>query len=639
MDLNPMKTPSEDGLGGSVQAQRLVESHSSSPVSPMTSTLSTEPAQAESPREGNRPPPPGINSDTTQHPTGHTYDNHSKSQVSNIRTLEPYEGAWSKVRNKRRQRRKERIIQQHLNIFTTEENHFPKYYKLKFSRVDIDTKLNVIAVDKEIKMKIGIPSKIKRLARNTLQIEVRNKEQGEKLMKLETITKEPITVEKHDAMNKVKGTVLSETMPNCTIEELKEALANQGVENIERMKRRTGNGFSDTNRYILTFNRTELPRIIQITDWHYEVVELYIPPPMKCMKCQRFGHLKKWCKREAEVCVRCGESGHTSQACLNDIKCLHCQGEHTSMDRKCPVYIFRSEIIATQTRERIPIKEAEEKVRETYRSEGKTYSFAVKSQNARPTQSSTQNQAQNTNMTPEPSTSSMSTRPKTTTMPKENTNSYEEENITPNPDPKQGEKTIKNTSFNNEGKITTNPDPKQGEKTNRNSNPNKEENLTPNSDPEQGEKKSIKKKNQLQIRKPPLQKANSNTGKGDPTWTTPKPKEANDYDAEKVTINDKKRPADDLAAEQDSGKRCCGASSGNMFPPPNPPPTPVRPPTGERLPRGTGRGMNNNHQRSRSRSPSINLTDNNKDPLNPENKQKDLTAEAEYLSLEYLQDY
>ena len=87
MNNNSTDPSSEAGLGGSVQAKKLVGSHDSPPVSPMTSTSSTEPAQAEPPREGNRPPPTGTNTVTTQPPLGHTSDSSNTQKPDGITLL------------------------------------------------------------------------------------------------------------------------------------------------------------------------------------------------------------------------------------------------------------------------------------------------------------------------------------------------------------------------------------------------------------------------------------------------------------------------------------------------------------------------------------------------------------------------
>ena len=48
------------------------------------------------------------------------------------------------------------------------------------------------------------------------------------------------------------------------------------------------------------------------------------------------------------------------------------------MNKKCPYYQFKREVIATVTKEKLTFKEAEEKVKDTFRENEKQYSFIVK---------------------------------------------------------------------------------------------------------------------------------------------------------------------------------------------------------------------------------------------------------------------
>ena len=64
--------------------------------------------------------------------------------------------------------------------------------------------------------------------------------------------------------------------------------------------------------------------------------------------------------------------------CHFETKCLNCSGNHAATDRKCPTYIFKAEVVATHTRERIPMSEAEDKVRERMRQDGQSYSAVVR---------------------------------------------------------------------------------------------------------------------------------------------------------------------------------------------------------------------------------------------------------------------
>ena len=146
----------------------------------------------------------------------------------------------------------------------------------------------------------------------------------------------------HSTLNVVKGTVYSETMSNSTEEEI---MKEQRVTKMERMKRRVDGKLLGTHRYILAFNRTKLPPLIKLAEWHREIVDLYIPTPMRCNRCQRYNHAKKWCRREKE---RCGEEDHTANQCNNEPHCVNCSRDHWSTDKNCDRYLFRCEVMATR---------------------------------------------------------------------------------------------------------------------------------------------------------------------------------------------------------------------------------------------------------------------------------------------------
>lgn len=300
-----------------------------------------------------------------------------------IVTLDPFIGPrseqdLSEERRKRTGRRiKEQKIKQLLPLqdLFVDEQKFPPYYVLNFPGIDIDSQLNVIAADSEIKLKIGKPKKICKLNKNALLIQVLSEEQGKKLSKLTSVANQLVTSQLHRTLNTTKGTVVSEVMAKSSEEEILARLKDQGVTKIERMKRRVDGHLIDTNRYILTFSRTKLPHLIKLADWHQEIVDLYIPTPLRCNKCQKFGHTKNWCKREEEVCSRCGQSGHRIVQCVNAALCVNCKGDHPATSRNCDMFILRSEVMATMTREHITHLEATDKVKTRYREQGKTYSF------------------------------------------------------------------------------------------------------------------------------------------------------------------------------------------------------------------------------------------------------------------------
>lgn len=275
-------------------------------------------------------------------------------------------------------RRKERRIKQLLTLEDIfEENKHQLYYVITFPGVDIDSELNILTADKELKSAIGIPNKTSKLNKNSLLVQVKSENQAKKLLNLKRIDDKIITVELHKTMNFCKGTILSEALSQNSEEEILEAVKDQGVVKVERMKRKVDGVLTNTNRYIITFQRTKLPSLLKLAEWHREIVYLYIPNPMSCRRCQRYGHTQKWCRRTTDTCARCAAEGHVSPGCSAPIKCANCGSQHYSTNKECDQYKFRSEILATQARMHITYGEAADAVRERYREEGKTYRYVT----------------------------------------------------------------------------------------------------------------------------------------------------------------------------------------------------------------------------------------------------------------------
>ena len=282
------------------------------------------------------------------------------------------------IRKKNRQRKNKQTKIKRLLLISNsnhENVHFTKYYSVKFPRLDLDAKLNVIATDKDLKAKIGNPAKIKKQSKDTLLIEVKSDAQGSKLKSITALHDQPVEVAEHKTLNTCKGTVYSETMSNSSLEELQDALKDQQVSKIERMKRRVNGVLKDTHRHIITFNKPDLPQVIKITDWHHELIDLFIPNPMRCMNCKRLGHTKKWCRRTSPTCSKCAEEHHPALGCNKPLRCVNCSEEHNALERKCPFYQFKCEVVATQTKKRISFPEAEEEVKERFRQDGKQFRF------------------------------------------------------------------------------------------------------------------------------------------------------------------------------------------------------------------------------------------------------------------------
>ncbi|GBN25794.1 hypothetical protein AVEN_45118-1 [Araneus ventricosus] len=106
-------------------------------------------------------------------------------------------------------------------------------------------------------------------------------------------------------------------------------------------------------------------------------VRTYIPNPLRCFKCQRFGHSKTSC-RGTLICARCAEVGHESTDCTRTEKCVNCKGELTSFSRNCIAWKREKEIISTKIKKEVSYPEARKLVNSQTPTPGNSYVSVAK---------------------------------------------------------------------------------------------------------------------------------------------------------------------------------------------------------------------------------------------------------------------
>ena len=89
-----------------------------------------------------------------------------------------------------------------------------------------------------------------------------------------------------------------------------------------------------TNTLFLTFGSPELPKEITVAYLKVKVA-LFVPNPMRCFNCNKFGHTSQRCKVAAK-CTGCGKDKHEGQ-CEGPTLCSNCNGPHASSAKDCPV--------------------------------------------------------------------------------------------------------------------------------------------------------------------------------------------------------------------------------------------------------------------------------------------------------------
>ena len=111
---------------------------------------------------------------------------------------------------------------------------------------------------------------------------------------------------------------------------------------------------------------------------HPVMVALFVPNPMRCFKCNKFGHTSQRCKIAAR-CTGCGKAKHEGQ-CEGPKLCSDCNGPHASSAKDSPVWQKEKGIQRVHVEKRISFPEARQLVEArmpTVVSGGKTYTAAA----------------------------------------------------------------------------------------------------------------------------------------------------------------------------------------------------------------------------------------------------------------------
>ena len=178
----------------------------------------------------------------------------------------------------------------------------------------------------------------------------------------------PMAVTPHRTKNSCRGIISCYDLRGVSDAEITDGLSPYGVTHSRRIISRRGGNTVPTDSIVLTFNGNDLPA--SVTVGYVRVrVRMYIPNPMRCFRCQRFGHTRTHCNGRP-TCSKCASTDHPDQPCDSDtLRCVNCgegQTPHASSDRTCPKYAEEKEILAIKVTRNMSFREAREAYHETH---------------------------------------------------------------------------------------------------------------------------------------------------------------------------------------------------------------------------------------------------------------------------------
>ncbi|GBN22689.1 hypothetical protein AVEN_68028-1 [Araneus ventricosus] len=261
--------------------------------------------------------------------------------------------------------------------------NFPTFFMIKRNSTVNETfhTVSPFLVEKAITETIGEVKSTKKLRSGDLLVEVHSRKQSQQIVKVKNFSNIPISVSPHASLNSSKGVITCGELLNVATEEILKELQSQGVSHVRRISIRRDGQLLNTKHLILTFDSAKLPEHIKV-EYMRLSVRAYIPNPLRCFQCQRFGHSKTSC-RGTLTCARCAEVGHDSSRCTAAEKCVNCKDAHTSFSRNCSAWKLEKEIITTKIKKQISYPEARKLVKSMTPTPGNSFvSVAKKSSSA-----------------------------------------------------------------------------------------------------------------------------------------------------------------------------------------------------------------------------------------------------------------
>ena len=193
--------------------------------------------------------------------------------------------------------------------------------------------LNPFKLAKILTQEVGSVEEARRMNPHAIEVKCRNTKQVQKMIQLVKLGSNDVKVVE-GKFGVVKG-VISGVDTELSEEDIVKGLQSKKVTRVQRIKRKENGELKATRSVCLTFQTKELPEYVTLG---YEAfrVKPYVPPIMRCFKCQRIGHSQAQCKGKTR-CVRCG-GDHSFDNCQNreTPKCVRCNGQHSAAYGGCP---------------------------------------------------------------------------------------------------------------------------------------------------------------------------------------------------------------------------------------------------------------------------------------------------------------
>lgn len=188
-------------------------------------------------------------------------------------------------------------------------------------------KINTFTLTTALANKVGEIIFAKVLNDGNLLIRCENESQVEKALKMKEIGKIKVGNSGRLGVKNGGGSkgVITGVPMSVGMEEIKKSVKGGKIINAQRLKTTKEGVEKDSETVLFEFDEDNIPKKVFLGFLSYPVRE-FVPKPLRCFNCQRFGHIARNCK-EQRRCARCG-GDHEYGKCGTGVqpKCCNCEG-------------------------------------------------------------------------------------------------------------------------------------------------------------------------------------------------------------------------------------------------------------------------------------------------------------------------
>ena len=174
----------------------------------------------------------------------------------------------------------------------------------------------------------GLEARI--LANGTLMLTCKTAEQQKKAAGVKKLAGQSVESAVVSRIEGIKGVIYG-VCADITEKEMREQIRGGQVREVKRFKARS-DGSPDAP-VLITFEGDSLPARVFLGCLAFQVRK-YERPPIRCFKCQRYGHVAAVC-RGTQRCNKCGGVHDLLNCEAAESKCCNCGGSHMASFRGC----------------------------------------------------------------------------------------------------------------------------------------------------------------------------------------------------------------------------------------------------------------------------------------------------------------